>query len=112
MLIRNTHCPHIIKFYGACITENSVTIITELVSKGELGNLLMDKSSSLDMFLRLRMARDVAVGMNWLHSSKPVQFLHRDLKPSNLLVDDNLRIKICDFGFCVRIFKSFMLLLY
>jgi len=97
------HCPHIIKFFGASITESSVSIVTELCSKGELGTLLQDSRKPLDLYTKLRMARDIAVGMNWLHSSKPVQFLHRDLKPSNLLVDDNYRIKICDFGFCVCI---------
>ena len=35
--------------------------------------------------------------MNWLHSSNPV-LIHRDLKSSNLLVDDNMNVKVCDFG--------------
>lgn len=33
----------------------------------------------------LRMGKDVAMGMNWLHLSKP-PIIHRDLKPNNLLV--------------------------
>jgi serine/threonine protein kinase len=32
-----------------------------------------------------------------LHGSNP-QFIHRDFKTSNLLVGENNRIKICDFG--------------
>lgn len=43
------------------------------------------------------LARDIALGMNWLHCSKP-PIIHRDLKPGNLLVDENLNVKICDFG--------------
>ena len=46
---------------------------------------------------RLKIARDVARGMEFLHSREcPV--LHRDLKSPNLLLDENLNCKICDFN--------------
>ena len=40
----------------------------------------------LDDKRRLRMALDVARGMNYLHSCRP-PIVHRDLKSPNLLVD-------------------------
>ena len=36
-------------------------------------------------------------GIDYIHSSKVV---HRDLKLENMLVDKDLTLKICDFGFC------------
>jgi serine/threonine protein kinase len=45
----------------------------------------------------MQMAKDAALGMNWLHCSNP-NVIHRDLKPSNLLIDENGRVKVCDFG--------------
>lgn len=33
--------------------------------------------------------------IDYLHSFKVA---HRDLKPDNILLDENLHVKICDFG--------------
>ena len=33
--------------------------------------------------------------INFLHSAN---IMHRDLKSENILIDDECRIKICDFG--------------
>jgi serine/threonine protein kinase len=49
------------------------------------------------VYTRMRMLKEMAQGMNWLHESKP-QIIHRDLKPANLLVDANMTVKVCDFG--------------
>jgi serine/threonine protein kinase len=40
---------------------------------------------------------DAARGLTWLHRGDFV-VIHRDLKPENLLVDENYRVKVCDFG--------------
>ena len=32
--------------------------------------------------------------------------IHRDIKPENLLVDSNLKLKLCDFGFARTIKKN------
>ena len=47
---------------------------------------------------RMSIAIDVARGMEYLHSLAHASFIHRDLKPSNVLLDDNCRAKISDFG--------------
>lgn len=46
--------------------------------------------------LRLSFAIDITRGVAYLHAR---QCLHRDLKGENLLVTENERIKLCDFGF-------------
>ena len=47
----------------------------------------------LDDRRRLRMALDVARGMNYLHSCRP-PIVHRDLKSPNLLVDKDWTCKV------------------
>jgi MAP/microtubule affinity-regulating kinase len=41
-------------------------------------------------------ARQVADALNYCHS---IDIVHRDLKADNILIDDEMRIKLIDFGF-------------
>lgn len=63
----------------------------------DLETLIIDEKKRLSLFQRMKMTKDAALGMNWLHSSNPI-FIHRDLKLSNLLVDNNYKVCVCDFG--------------
>jgi serine/threonine protein kinase len=88
--------PNICLFMGACTQPGNLMIVTELM-KSDLQHVLHDSNIQLSLLTRMRMAKDIALGMNWLHQNKP-PIIHRDLKPSNLLVDENWRVKVSDFG--------------
>lgn len=89
--------PNIVLFLGATTTiPGKLMICTELM-RCDLETLLYDSEVHLTMLTRMRMARDAALGMLWLHRSNP-PIIHRDLKTSNLLVDNNNNVKVCDFG--------------
>ncbi|GAM26703.1 hypothetical protein SAMD00019534_098780 [Acytostelium subglobosum LB1] len=96
-LMSKIYHPNICLFMGACTIPGKCVIVTELVPKGNLETLLHDEKIQLPLYLRMKMAKDAALGINWLHESNPV-FVHRDVKSSNLLVDENMKVKICDFG--------------
>ena len=66
-------------------------------SSGSLTGLIAD-SPAISYFQLLDLAKDVAVGMEYLHK---VNVVHRDLKPGNVVLDDFLRPKIVDFGLAV-----------
>ncbi|XBI46498.1 hypothetical protein VPH35_110742 [Triticum aestivum] len=66
-------------------------------ARGSLYRLLHRPNSKVDETRRLKMAFDVAKGMNYLHTSHPT-IVHRDLKSPNLLVDKNWVVKVSDFG--------------
>ncbi|CAL5432921.1 unnamed protein product [Camellia sinensis] len=47
---------------------------------------------------RVTIVLDVARGAEYLHSSVEQSFVRRDLKPSNVLLGDDMRAKVSDFG--------------
>lgn len=93
--------PNIVLFMGICIQPTKVAIVTELMSRGNVRDLLIrevnGELSPLAWNLRQQWALDVARGMAYLHSLNP-PIIHRDLKTTNLLVDRGMNVKICDFG--------------
>ena len=92
--------PNIIKLYHTFPWKNSMVLIMEYVSGGELTTYVEDKATKgygltetevRKIFIQLTDAVD------YCHSHFVI---HRDLKPENVLLADpeKLRIKIIDFG--------------
>ncbi|KAL9168046.1 hypothetical protein ABFS82_05G135800 [Erythranthe guttata] len=96
IMLRLRH-PNVVLFMGAVTCPPNMSILTEFLPRGSLYKLLHRPNIQLDEKLRIKMALDVAKGMNYLHSSHPI-IVHRDLKTLNLLVDKNWVVKVCDFG--------------
>ncbi|KAF7138375.1 hypothetical protein RHSIM_Rhsim07G0142400 [Rhododendron simsii] len=96
IMLRLRH-PNVVLFMGAVTHPPNLSILTEYLPRGSLYKLLHRPNNQLDEKRRVRMALDVAKGMNYLHTSHPT-IVHRDLKTPNLLVDKNWVVKVCDFG--------------
>ncbi|KAK4277346.1 hypothetical protein QN277_015359 [Acacia crassicarpa] len=96
IMLRLRH-PNVVLFMGAITRPPHFSILTEFLPRGSLYRLLHRPNFELDEKRRLRMALDVAKGMNYLHTSHP-PIVHRDLKSPNLLVDKHWVVKVCDFG--------------
>jgi serine/threonine protein kinase len=95
-IISQFHHPQIMLFMGASTQPGALMIVMELM-KCSLECLLLNKSRKLNLMTKLRIAKDAALGMAWLHGADPM-IVHRDVKPSNFLVDENLRVVVSDFG--------------
>eukprot|EP01129_Flabellula_baltica_P001852 TRINITY_DN11757_c0_g1_i1.p1 TRINITY_DN11757_c0_g1~~TRINITY_DN11757_c0_g1_i1.p1 ORF type:complete len:493 (-),score=82.30 TRINITY_DN11757_c0_g1_i1:49-1527(-) len=98
-LMRQLNHPHVVLYLGACTEPGNLAIITEHM-ENDLSSLLRDKHVHLSLFQKLKIAKECALGMSWLHGSqKPI--IHYDLKPSNFLIDVEGRVKVSDFGLSI-----------
>jgi serine/threonine protein kinase len=88
--------PNIVLLMGACYESSKFMIITELM-KTDLGSVIHSKDFTVGLSTKIKLSKDIANGLAWLHLSKP-PILHRDIKPTNILVDHSMNAKLCDFG--------------
>ncbi|KAH0643692.1 hypothetical protein KY290_033300 [Solanum tuberosum] len=96
-IMKRLRHPNVLLFMGAVYSQDKSAIVTEFLPRGSLFKTLHGNNHLLDFRRRLRMALDVARGMNYLHRWNP-PIVHRDLKSSNLLVDKSWTVKVGDFG--------------
>ncbi|KAM0944103.1 putative protein kinase TKL-CTR1-DRK-2 family [Dioscorea sansibarensis] len=96
-IMRRLRHPNVVLFMGAVTRPPNLSIVSEFLPRGSLYRILHRPNSQIEEKRRIKMALDVAKGMNCLHTSIPT-IVHRDLKSPNLLVDKNWTVKVCDFG--------------
>ncbi|KAK6257111.1 hypothetical protein QUC31_000570 [Theobroma cacao] len=98
-IMKRVRHPNVVLFMGAVTKRPHLSIVTEYLPRGSLYRLIHRPAAgeTLDQRRRLRMALDVAKGINYLHCLNP-PIVHWDLKSPNLLVDKNWTVKVCDFG--------------
>ncbi|PIN22691.1 Serine/threonine protein kinase [Handroanthus impetiginosus] len=93
---------HLVALLGYCINGNERLLVYEYMLQGTLGQHLFQWQElcrqPLTWKQRLIIALDVARGVEYLHSLAQQSFIHRDLKPSNILLSDDMRAKVADFG--------------
>ncbi|EOO02721.1 putative protein kinase snf1 protein [Phaeoacremonium minimum UCRPA7] len=85
--------PHIIKLYTVIKTPAEIIMVLEYAG-GELFDYIVQHGRMKEAEAR-RFFQQMLCAVEYCHRHKIV---HRDLKPENLLLDENLNVKIADFG--------------
>lgn len=86
--------PNIVQLYEIIETSKQLFLIMEYASGGELFDHIVKKRRLQDGEA-CRFFHQILAGIEYLHRNR---ICHRDLKPENLLLDENMNIKIVDFG--------------
>ncbi|KAL7670167.1 hypothetical protein ACOME3_005110 [Neoechinorhynchus agilis] len=95
-IMKKLRHPKLIQLFAVCTLEEPIYIVTELMRNGSLQHYLQtSEGKRTTMPTLIDMAAQVATGMAYLESQN---YIHRDLAARNILVNDNLEVKIADFG--------------
>lgn len=86
---------NIINLHDSFEGEAFIFLIFELCKKGELFDYMTEVVTLSEKRTR-HIMKQLLTCVEYIHERKIV---HRDLKPENILLDDNLNVKLSDFGF-------------
>ncbi|KAF1799726.1 kinase-like domain-containing protein [Mucor lusitanicus] len=92
-LSRMNH-PGIVKLYWTYKDNRSLYFVLDLAKNGELYTYIR-RLAPFDGETTKFYAAEILLSIEHIHSRGVI---HRDIKPENILLDDNLHIKVTDFG--------------
>ena len=96
--IARTHHRNLVQLLGFCFEGSRKLLVYEYMSNGSLADFLFKAKMRPIWKERVRIARDVARGILYLHDECEVNIIHCNIKPQNILMDDTWTAKISDFG--------------
>ncbi|KAJ0989390.1 hypothetical protein J5N97_007746 [Dioscorea zingiberensis] len=90
---------NIVKLWCTCTHKDCKLLVYEYMPNGSLGDLLhSSKKGLLDWQMRYKIALDAAEGLSYLHHDCVPPIVHRDVKSNNILLDEEFRARVADFG--------------
>ncbi|XP_022876096.1 probable serine/threonine-protein kinase PBL7 [Olea europaea var. sylvestris] len=95
------HHPNLVNLIGYCAHEDQRFLVYEYMPLGSLDYHLFDLEPGqkpMSWSTRLKIALDVAHGLEYLHCKANPPVIYRDLKSSNILLDNDFNARLSDFG--------------
>ncbi|EPS70502.1 hypothetical protein M569_04241, partial [Genlisea aurea] len=93
---------NLVSLLGYSVEGSERLLVYEYMPQGALSHHLFCWKrrglTPLSWSKRLSIALDVGRGVEYLHALANQSFIHRDLKSANILLDDDFRAKVSDFG--------------
>ncbi|XVF57942.1 hypothetical protein PTKIN_Ptkin07bG0023100 [Pterospermum kingtungense] len=96
----SVHHINLVTLIGFCVEKSHRLLVYEYLHNGSLDRWIFSRNPecNLGWKLRQKIIYDVAKGLAYLHDECHQKILHLDVKPQNILLDQNFRARIADFG--------------
>ncbi|WZY75486.1 hypothetical protein YC2023_021870 [Brassica napus] len=99
-LLLRVHHTNLVTLVGYCYEGDHLALIYEFLPNGDLKQHLSGKGGRpiINWRIRLQIALEAALGLEYLHIGCTPPMVHRDVKTANILLDENFKTKLADFG--------------
>lgn len=103
LILSSIDHPNLVKLHGYCSDPRGLILVYDYVPNGTLADHLhgpksLYRKGSLTWQVRLDIALQTAMAMEYLHFSVLPPVVHRDITSSNIFLEKDMRIKVGDFG--------------
>ncbi|VVA13048.1 PREDICTED: probable [Prunus dulcis] len=90
--------PNLVCLFGCCVEDGEQFLVYEYCAAGNLAQHLLRNDPVLTWERRVKILRDCALALRYLHHYIDGCIVHRDIKLTNILLTENLDPKLSDFG--------------
>ncbi|CAA2964601.1 G-type lectin S-receptor-like serine threonine-kinase LECRK3 [Olea europaea subsp. europaea] len=97
-VIGKTYHHNLVRLLGYYREGANWLLVYEYMKNGSLADILFNQENRLCWEERIRIAREIARGILYLHEECKTQIIHCDINPQNILMDEHRCAKISDFG--------------
>ncbi|KAK4259049.1 hypothetical protein QN277_005424 [Acacia crassicarpa] len=97
-VLTHVHHLNLVRLIGYCV-KSSLFLVYEYIENGNLSEHLRgSERETLTWPSRVQIALDAARGLAYIHEQTVPVYIHGDIKSPNILIDENFRGKVADFG--------------
>jgi serine/threonine-protein kinase len=86
--------PNVVSIYDIVVDDERIYLVMEIVEGKTLKDIIKEKTK-LSIAESLEMARQIAAALSVAHGN---QIVHCDIKPHNIILNDDMEVKVTDFG--------------
>ncbi|CAL1352435.1 unnamed protein product [Linum trigynum] len=100
LILSSINHPNLVRLHGYCSDPRGLLLVYDYVPNGTLADHLHghNRKSALNWPVRLDIALQMALALEYLHFSVKPAIVHRDITSNNIFVERDMRIKVGDFG--------------
>ncbi|MFW5735867.1 MAG: Stk1 family PASTA domain-containing Ser/Thr kinase [Halanaerobium sp.] len=94
--------PNVVSIYDIVVDEERIYLVMEIVEGKNLKDLIKEKGK-LSIAESLEIAGQIAAALSVAHGN---QIVHCDIKPHNIILNDDMEVKVTDFGIARAVSNS------